>query len=170
MCHSNLETLTIFRGHFGRRRYPCLGNFLQIHTGYPFLGIFLGIHTHFLFKIWLPIWNKAVLEPRVSPAFAITYFWNHYNIRFDPMHTCLCVRIYPMTIMSKSTPMVIHQDVDTVPIFQKNKTEQKKTKTKTKKQKQNLTKRSMTPRWPLPHLCWGHICVTLPKDHCIQVP
>ena len=27
--------------------------------------------------------NKAVLEPRVSPAFAITYFCNHYNIRFE---------------------------------------------------------------------------------------
>ena len=26
--------------------------------------------------------NKAVLEPRVSPAFAITYFCNHCNIRF----------------------------------------------------------------------------------------
>ena len=27
--------------------------------------------------------NKAVLEPRVSPAFAITYFCNHCNIRFE---------------------------------------------------------------------------------------
>ena len=27
--------------------------------------------------------NKADLEPRVSPAFAITYFCNHYNIRFE---------------------------------------------------------------------------------------
>ena len=29
--------------------------------------------------------NKAVLEPRVSPAFAITYFCNHCTIRFDPI-------------------------------------------------------------------------------------
>ena len=28
--------------------------------------------------------NKAVLEPWVSPAFAITYFCNHCNINFDP--------------------------------------------------------------------------------------
>ena len=28
-------------------------------------------------------YNKAVLEPRVSPAFAITYFSNHCNIRFE---------------------------------------------------------------------------------------
>ena len=27
--------------------------------------------------------DKAVLEPRVSPAFAITYFCNHCNIRFE---------------------------------------------------------------------------------------
>ena len=27
--------------------------------------------------------NKAVLEPSVSPAFAITYFCNHCNIRFE---------------------------------------------------------------------------------------
>ena len=27
--------------------------------------------------------DKAVLEPRVSPAFAITYFGNHCNIRFE---------------------------------------------------------------------------------------
>ena len=27
--------------------------------------------------------NKAVLEPRVSPAFVITYFCNHCNIRFE---------------------------------------------------------------------------------------
>ena len=31
--------------------------------------------------------NKGVLEPRVSPAFAITYFCNHCNIRFDPIPT-----------------------------------------------------------------------------------
>ena len=30
-------------------------------------------------------YNKAVLEPRVSPAFAITYFYNHCNISPIPM-------------------------------------------------------------------------------------
>ena len=29
------------------------------------------------------MYNKAVLEPWVSPAFAITYFCNHCNIRFE---------------------------------------------------------------------------------------
>ena len=33
-------------------------------------------------KPWQTL-NKAVLEPRVSPAFAITYFCNHCNIRFE---------------------------------------------------------------------------------------
>ena len=32
---------------------------------------------------WDHLGNKAVLEPRVSPAFAITYFCNHCNIRFE---------------------------------------------------------------------------------------
>ena len=31
----------------------------------------------------ISVTNKAVLEPRVSPAFAITYFCNHCNIRFE---------------------------------------------------------------------------------------
>ena len=74
--------------------------------------------------------NKAVLEPRVSPAFAITYFCNHCNIRFEntskyvdtltlfsknlnqrsltprwPLTPCLLrshVWLYPRIIMSKS--------------------------------------------------------------------
>ena len=29
--------------------------------------------------------NKAVLEPRISPVFMITYFYNHCSIRFDPI-------------------------------------------------------------------------------------
>ena len=32
---------------------------------------------------WTHQSNKAVLEPRVSPDFAITYFCNHCNIRFE---------------------------------------------------------------------------------------
>ena len=34
----------------------------------------------------------------------------------------------------------------------------------------NLTIRSMTPRWPLTPTSVQVTCVTLPKDHCIQVP
>ena len=74
--------------------------------------------------------NKAVLEPRVSPAFAITYLCNHCNIRFEntskyvdtltlfsknlnqrsltprwPLTPCLLrshVWLYPRIIVSKS--------------------------------------------------------------------
>ena len=74
--------------------------------------------------------DKAVLEPRVSPAFAITYFCNHWNIRFEntskyvdtltlfsknlnqrsltprwPLTPCLLrshVWLYPRIIVSKS--------------------------------------------------------------------
>ena len=35
-----------------------------------------------IFDIYI---NKAVLEPQVSPVFEITYFCNHFNIRFDPI-------------------------------------------------------------------------------------
>ena len=77
-------------------------------------------------SVWAP--NKAVLEPRVSPAFAITYFCNHCNIRFEntskyvdtlfsknlnqrsltprwPLTPCLLrshVWLYPRIIVSKS--------------------------------------------------------------------
>ena len=63
------------------------------------------------------------------------------------------VWLYPRIIVSKS-----HENtskyVDTVTLF---------AKTWTK------------GHWPLdylrPHICWGHMsCVTLPKDHCVQVP
>ena len=78
----------------------------------------------------LQAYNKAVLEPRVSPAFAITYFCNHCNIRFEntskyvdtltlfsknlnqrsltprwPLTPCLLrshVWLYPRIIVSKS--------------------------------------------------------------------
>ena len=74
--------------------------------------------------------DKAVLKPRVSPAFAITYFCNHCNIRFEntskyldtltlfstnlnqrsltprwPLTPCLLrshVWLYPRIIVSKS--------------------------------------------------------------------
>ena len=37
--------------------------------------------------------DKAVLEPRVSPAFAITYFYSYCNISPTPMKTCQSVWI-----------------------------------------------------------------------------
>ena len=46
--------------------------------------------------------NKAVFKPRVSPAFAITYFCNNCNIRFDPIPVKVICAIYPRIIMSKS--------------------------------------------------------------------
>ena len=77
--------------------------------------------------------NKAVLNPRVSPAFGITYFCNHCNIRFEnaskyvdtltlfsknlnqrsltprwPLTPCLLrshVWLYPRIIVSKSHDM-----------------------------------------------------------------
>ena len=93
-----------------------------------------GVHADARSKQW---WrrpylknNKAVLEPRVSPAFAITYFCNHCNIRFEntskyvdtltlfsknlnqrsltsrwPLTPCLLrshVWLYPRIIVSKS--------------------------------------------------------------------
>ena len=47
--------------------------------------------------------NKAVLEPSVSPAFAITYFCNHCNIRFE--NTCMCG--YTDPFFQKLEPKVI---------------------------------------------------------------
>ena len=87
--------------------------------------------------------NKAVLEPRVSPAFAITYFCNHCNIRFEntskyvdtltffsknlnqrsltprwPLTPCLLrshVWLYPRIIVSKSHGNTsVYMYVDTV--------------------------------------------------------
>ena len=87
-------------------------------------------HTKFSFVVQLPLSNKAILEPRVSPAFAITYFCNYCNIRFEntskyvdtltlfskninqrslnprwPLTPCLLrshVWLYPRIIVSKS--------------------------------------------------------------------
>ena len=84
----------------------------------PYANLFINVH------------NKAVLEPCVSPAFTITYFCNHCNIRFEntskyedtltlfsknlnqrsltprwPLTQCLLrshVWLYPRIIVSKS--------------------------------------------------------------------
>ena len=102
--------------------------------------------------------NKAVPEPRVSPAFTITYFCNHCNIRFDPIpaktwtkghwplddrwpqvcwgHMCDSTQgsLYP-------SPIKIHRSMWIQwPFFK------------------NLNQRSLTPRWPLtPHLLRSHV-------------
>ena len=47
--------------------------------------------------------NKAVLEPRVSPAFAITYFCNHCNIRFENTSKY----VDTLTLFQKLEPKVI---------------------------------------------------------------
>ena len=103
---------------------------------------------------------KAVLEPRVSPAFAITYFCNHCNITFDPIpaknwnqrsltlydlkpqvcwsHMCDSTQgsLYP-------SPMKIHKCTSMWiqwPFFKQ------------------LNQRSLTPRWPLtPYLLRSHV-------------
>ena len=45
------------------------------------------------------IWNKAVLEPCVSPAFAITYFCNHCNILDLKIHQSMWIHwpFFPKT-------------------------------------------------------------------------
>ena len=75
--------------------------------------------------------NKAVLEPWVSPTFAIAYFCNHCNI--SPTRMVIDQRKWIQWLF-----------------FQK-------------------LQRSMTPRWPVTPLLLRSR-VTLPKDHCTQVP
>ena len=94
------------------------------------VGRHLAIKSACTIRLSLKQLNKAVLEPRVSPAFAITYFCNHCNIRFEntskyvdtltlfsknlnqrsltprwPLTPCLLrshVWLYPRIIVSKS--------------------------------------------------------------------
>ena len=61
---------------------------IEKHTILPKLGGFYNIcskYTQFLNLGSFTSDNKAVLKPRVSPAFAITYFCNHCYNRFDPI-------------------------------------------------------------------------------------
>ena len=77
---------------FQTKSYNCR-NFVHFHTHRPPFQITqdrVQDLTHVLrTKVWKKYLgvkttlNKAVLEPRVSPAFAITYFCNHCNIRFE---------------------------------------------------------------------------------------
>ena len=118
------------------------------------------------------LWNKAVLKPRVSPAFVITYFYNHCNISstsqgntwknldtvtifqnltersmtprwpLSPLLLRSYVWLYPRIILSKS-----HENMSKVcgysdPFFK------------------TLNQRSLTPRWPLtPSLLRSHVCL-----------
>ena len=110
------------------------------------------------------IYNKAVLEPQVSPAFAITYFCN--IVIWDLTHTKLEPKVidprwpltpsllrshvwhYPRIIKSKS-----HENtskyVDTVTFFSKPWTK---------------------GHWPLddlwPQVCLGHMCVSTQGSLC----
>ena len=74
---------------------------------------------------------KAVLEPRVSPAFASTYFCNHCNIRFENTS----------------------KYVDTLILFSK-----------------KLEPKVIDPYMTFDPMSVEVTCVTLPKDHCVQVP
>ena len=100
--------------------------------------------------------NKAVLEPRVLPAFAFTYFCNHCNIRFDPYQNLNQRSLIPRWLLTPSLlrshswhyPRIIvsksHENtskyVDTVTFFK------------------TWNQRSLTPRWPLtPSLLRSHV-------------
>ena len=115
--------------------------------------------VHVLYFTSLPCLNKAVLEPRVSPAFAITYFCNHFNIRFDPItaktwnqRSLTLDDLWPQVFwghMCDSTQGSLNQvlwkyikvcEHSTWPFFK------------------NLNQRSLTPRWPLtPSLLWSYV-------------
>ena len=104
---------------------------------------------------------KAVLKPRVSPAFAITYFCNHCNIRFDPIPAKIWTKGHlPLDDLwlqvcwrhMCTSPMKIHQSMWIQwPFFQK--------------LEPKVTDRYMTfdPK------SIEVTCVTLPKDHCNQI-
>ena len=109
--------------------------------------------------------NKVVLEPRVSPTFAITHFCNivisdlvpYQNMnqrsltpRWSLNPSLLGSRVwhYPRIIVSKSHE-ITSKCVDTVTLF---------SKTYTK------------GHWPLddlwPHVCWGHMCDSTQGSLC----
>ena len=97
---------------------------------FPILQPVASVYFVLFLRRTAPLTNKAVLEPRISPAFAITYFCNHCNIRFEntskyvdtltlfsknlnqrsltptwPLTPCLLrshVWLYPRIIVSKS--------------------------------------------------------------------
>ena len=100
--------------------------------------------------------NKAVLEPRVSPAFSITYFCNHCNIRFDPIPKLGWKVIDPwMTFDPKSAEVTCV----TLPKDHCFQVPWKYIKVRGYSDPffKNLNQRSLTPRWPLtPRLLRSH--------------
>ena len=94
--------------------------------------------------------NKAVLEPRVSPGFAITNFCNHCNIRFDTIPVkVICVNL-PKD-HSWLSPMKIHSDHFS---------------------KKTFSRKVNNLKWPLDDLNPTYVavsCTTLHKDHCVQL-
>ena len=113
--------------------------------------------------------NKAILESRVSPAFAITYFCNHFIIKFDsisaktwnqrsltpwwPLTPSLLrshVWLSPKIIVTKSHENTFKY-VDTVTLYWKTWTK---------------------GHWPLddrwPHVCWGHMCDSTQELLCLS--
>ena len=142
------------------------------------------------------IHQQGVLEPQVSPAFTITYFCNHCHIRFDPMSLLKWyVRIYPRIIMSKfhentllpffknfgqkvnNPKWPLHDlwphicsclmcDSTQRSLFPGNTSKYVNTGVIFT----NLTKRWMTPRWPLMPLLlrshvWLYRMITVSKSH-----
>ena len=112
--------------------------------------------------IKLNIYNKAVLEPRVSPAFAITYFCKHCNIRFDPIPVkVICANLWPHFCwghMCDSTqvslcpsPMQIHQSMWIQ-------------WPKSYNQEVNDPKRPLDDLWP--HIRWCHMCDSTQGSLC----
>ena len=117
----------------------------------------------------LSIFNKAVLEPRVSPAFAITYFFSHCNISQTPMVIYQNMWIewlffknftkWSMTPRWPLTPLLLTSHVWLYPRIIVSKSHEN-----TSKCVDTLTCFSKTwtkGHWPLddfwPHICWGHI-------------
>ena len=115
-----------------------IGQIKQLLRGTTPLILKLACFVCYL-KIINTFLNKAVLEPWVSPAFAIIYFCNHCNIRFNP-YLSLC-----------PTPMA-SKYVDTAFFFLK------------------LNQKVSDPKMTFDPTSVEVTCVTLPKDHCNQVP
>ena len=73
-------------------------------TRYKFTIIFQKKHLSAV-KFTIEVRTRAVLQPRVSPAFAITYLCNHCNIRFDPIPVKMkCANLLGLGILGICAP------------------------------------------------------------------
>ena len=110
------------------------------------------IRYHFMFagSMYAPYTNKAVLEPRVLPAFAFTYFCNHCNIRFD----LIPVKVICANLLKDHYVQVPWKHIKVCGygnfFFFKNLNEK--------------------CHWPLddlwPQVCWGHMCDSTQGSLC----